>query len=766
MLTAEERILLHLLAHVRRAERFEVPFELSQAGIALSVSVRRSHVSATLTEMERRGLVAMRLAHLEGGGRRRKVYMLTPSGAQVAEAMRQRVAGTPVRVRGASGERTLPLGQVVPLAPRGTSLLDLALWAEAGVLDLDTAPRRTPPPGAAPRRFHGRADELAAARDFLRSDAACLAVRGLPGVGKTALLARVAEGADVGTLWVRVTEWTTPEAVLASLAAKLRSLGRPIEPPEGTGAVDAVLSRVAAEAAGTPFLVVLDDVHKAQESLVKLLPAIVAALRGTRAKLVVAGRRIPPFYTRREVALEGVVREVELTGLDEASALRLAEDRGVPPEKRAEVVAVTKGHPLFLELMAASGGRGLTDVRAYLREEVASRLDPREQEILAALAVHRQSVAVDAIASEVTDVGWLEGLAERCLVRLGDGAADMHDLLREFFYARLTTPQRLRLHAAAAVYYESRPEPESRVEMLFHLIHGGKPKEAASLLGGVGRSLAARGLQDEVLRLIALLDLRALDPTDRVPLLLLRGDVRSTRGDWASAQEDFDEAASLAEDLGDRRGQARGVFELGVLEYRRGDFDAARGRYERALQLVGGADEAVRARILNALGILEWQAGNLGGAADLYRRSREAYEEAGDLAGVAGAMNNLGILRWQQEDVDGALAHYADALRLSEELGDDRTVAILYNNIGEAYRRKGDAGNAAKFYERSLALAEKLGFLWQVGEVHRNLGRLLGDERAVAHLERALAIFENLGARRDRDEVARLLEARRGVPLR
>jgi len=316
------------------------------------------------------------------------------------------------------------------------------------------------------------------------------------------------------------------------------------------------------------------------------------------------------------------------------------------------------------------------------------------------------------------------------------------------------------------VYYESRPEAESRVEMLFHLIHGGEPKEAASLLGGVGRSLAARGLQDEVLRLIALLDLRALDPTDRVPLLLLRGDVRSTRGDWASAQEDFDEAASLAEDLGDRRGQSRGVFELGVLEYRRGDFDAARTRYERALELVGGTDEAVRARILNALGILEWQAGNLEGAADLYRRSREAYEEAGDLAGVAGAMNNLGILRWQQEDVDGALAHYADALRLSEELGDDRTVAILYNNIGEAYRRKGDAANAAKFYERGLALAEKLGFLWQVGEVHRNLGRLLGDERAVAHLERALAIFENLGARRDRDEVARLLEARRGVPLR
>ena len=54
MLTAEERILLHLLEHVRRADRFEVPFAMSQSGIALAVSVRRSHVSATLSEMEKR----------------------------------------------------------------------------------------------------------------------------------------------------------------------------------------------------------------------------------------------------------------------------------------------------------------------------------------------------------------------------------------------------------------------------------------------------------------------------------------------------------------------------------------------------------------------------------------------------------------------------------------------------------------------------------------------------------------------------------------
>jgi len=333
----------------------------------------------------------------------------------------------------------------------------------------------------------------------------------------------------------------------------------------------------------------------------------------------------------------------------------------------------------------------------------------------------------------------------------------MHDLLREFFYSRLTTPQRLRLHGLAASHYEARAEPEARIEMLYHLIQAGRTKDAAVLLGGIGRSLAGKGLQDDVLKLLGSIDLRALEPAHRVPLLLLRGEVQSVRGEWPGAQESFDETRSLAEDLGDRRGQARAVLELGVIEYRHGDFNVARTLFDRALTIVGDADSAIVARILNALGILEWQAGNLDAAADLYRRSRMAYEAVGDAAGVAGALNNLGILRWQRDDVDGALSDYADALRLSEELGDHRTVAILYNNIGEAYRRKGDAANAAKFYERSLVLSEKLGFLWQMGEVHRNLGRLRTDARGLEHLRRALSIFEGLGARRDRDEVQRLL---------
>jgi tetratricopeptide (TPR) repeat protein len=285
-------------------------------------------------------------------------------------------------------------------------------------------------------------------------------------------------------------------------------------------------------------------------------------------------------------------------------------------------------------------------------------------------------------------------------------------------------------------------------------------REAADLIAGIGKSLASDGFGEDVLRLIGMADMKALEPPERLQLLMLQGDLLSLHGEWPRARECFAESASIAEALADDRGWARAVLELGVLDYRHGDHAAAREQYRKALEIVGGEDLSTTARIHNALGILEWEAGDLTKATMLYESSKSAYDAAGDQAGVAGALNNLGILRWQQGDTDGALTLYAEALTLSEELGDRRTVAILYNNIGEAYRRKKDAENARKFYERSLSLSETLGFLWQMGEVHRNLGQLLDSTAGRTHLSQARDIFDSLGAERDAARVAELMEQR------
>ena len=96
---------------------------------------------------------------------------------------------------------------------------------------------------------------------------------------------------------------------------------------------------------------------------------------------------------------------------------------------------------------------------------------------------------------------------------------------------------------------------------------------------------------------------------------------------------DFDRAESLAQRsldrfvrLDDERGQSRALRRLGLAASGRGDYDSARERYERGLQLAEAAGDKNDLYILqHFLGDLERYAGNL-------NRSRLLLEEALQLA--------------------------------------------------------------------------------------------------------------------------------------
>jgi hypothetical protein len=78
--TAIVRALIHLLDHIRGRYKAVFPQEITQAGIALVLKTRRSHVSTTLSSLARKGYVEDRLGRIENGSRRRKVYFLTFKG--------------------------------------------------------------------------------------------------------------------------------------------------------------------------------------------------------------------------------------------------------------------------------------------------------------------------------------------------------------------------------------------------------------------------------------------------------------------------------------------------------------------------------------------------------------------------------------------------------------------------------------------------------------------------------------------------------------
>lgn len=87
-LTVAERILLHISQHQKLKDCYDVPFDVSQDGIAQALLISRAHAAVELKKLKESGEVQERLAHIKRGKNKRKVYFLTSAGEEETAKIR------------------------------------------------------------------------------------------------------------------------------------------------------------------------------------------------------------------------------------------------------------------------------------------------------------------------------------------------------------------------------------------------------------------------------------------------------------------------------------------------------------------------------------------------------------------------------------------------------------------------------------------------------------------------------------------------------
>ena len=107
----QERILLHLRDYVDHTDKVEVPFALSQMGIANAVAIARSNVPRAIAGMREQGHLIERQAHVSGVSRKRKAYFLTEEGTRIADDIWAKVSTQKIRMIHPDGRsETMELG--------------------------------------------------------------------------------------------------------------------------------------------------------------------------------------------------------------------------------------------------------------------------------------------------------------------------------------------------------------------------------------------------------------------------------------------------------------------------------------------------------------------------------------------------------------------------------------------------------------------------------------------------------------------------------
>ena len=253
-------------------------------------------------------------------------------------------------------------------------------------------------------------------------------------------------------------------------------------------------------AAERPLLLVFEDIHWADASLLDLLESLAARVREAPVLLLALAR---PELLERRPGWSAAVRSattLDLAPLSAADSVRLASHlaSGEGADLIGALAERGEGNPLFIEeLVAAAAERGdavLEDLPGTVRTTIAARLD--------ALPAPARSIALDA--SVVGRVFWrgalrepngatldqaLEMLEDRDLVwreptsRIeGDRQYIFkHMLIREVAYATLPRATRRARHAEAATFIERTSGDrivESARPLAYHLREAGESRRA------------------------------------------------------------------------------------------------------------------------------------------------------------------------------------------------------------------------------------------------------------------------------------------------
>ncbi|WP_336205509.1 ATP-binding protein [Nonomuraea sp. LPB2021202275-12-8] len=477
--------------------------------------------------------------------------------------------------------------------------------------------------------FVGRVAPLRRIADALRDAGAGRAelvlVTGESGIGKTALAGRAAEdAARDGWRTVWATCWDGAPA-LWPWAQVVRAVvdDHDVDPGEELGRlVPGLPAPVAAEQddlarlrlfdavarlleRAAPLLVVIDDLHWADPSSLRLLEFVAGAHR-TAPLTVVAVYRPDELAAGGLASVATRAQAVHLGGLDAAETTELvaqlageraAREWGEPVFRRAG------GHPFFTRELAhalASGGGG-AGVPAVVGEVIArrvSRLTPACAAMLEVAAVAGVELRLDLL-SEVMELepGQAADLvAEACgagILLAGPRPRFAHDLYRESI-GRTLAPARLRsLHHALGVGLTDRTAVPAEIarHLALAMPQGDIRQVTRWALTAAKADSARLAFAEAAAQAERVLDQAEaagcpLPADDRVDLLVAAGDARLRAGEAAAARQHLDSAWSIATGLGDPARQGAVALALTGL--------GARFAMPRTV-LVNALDQAYRA---------------------------------------------------------------------------------------------------------------------------------------------------------------------------
>jgi DNA-binding CsgD family transcriptional regulator/tetratricopeptide (TPR) repeat protein len=663
----------------------------------------------------------------------------------------------------------------------------------------------------------GRDAELAAAHAVVDravdGEAGLLLVGGEAGIGKTRLVEEVAAYArrrGMRVLSGRCVQLGPEGLPFAPIAEALRELVRETgrdRLPEVLGPARELVGRLVfatGDSAGEraplatsqllelalglverlsedrPLLLVIEDLHWADQSTLELASFLAHNLRGVPVALVMTyrsdevGRRHPLRTLLAAWERSRAILHLDLTRLNKDGVrAQLTGILGSAPDDRTLELVYdrSEGNAFLVEEMLSvvrSGDpRGLPP---SLRDVLLARVDqlgPGAIRMLRLAAVAGRSVperllvAVSGLDEEAATAALREAVDVQLLVvdAAGYGYAFRHALARDAVYDDLLPGERVRLHTAYAEALSREPQllrdtgASVAASLAYHAYAALDLPRAfeASMLAG-REALAAMAPREALTQYERALQIWPRVPPAERPSGVDQAEVLELAGEAAYHAGDINRAASLLDEArAELPADAPAARRAHVLERcARAHRDAGRAAFslELLLEALGLLPDApmtaIRAEVLAALASSAMRGGRFVDGEKYARQVVETARQIDEPRIEADALVSQGTAQAQLSSPEDGIGAIRRGIELAISAGENYTALRGYVNNADLFEALGRSTEAAQTAEEGLALAQRVGFLGSIG------GYLAGNlAESLLHLgdwERSRVVLDEAAA--------------------
>jgi len=742
LLNPKDRVVLHLSAYKVQRKKYDMPLAVTREGIAKATGVGLSHASRQISELKEKGYLITVNGRAKGKNRNQDFYFLNAKGKKYANSLEKRMKKMQIRIIGVHDPpQKMGLYEALVYLKNANipdvSELDICKFtSEKGVMDIkdleksrkkrhidftERVPKIT--------HFFGREEELNKLKEWIadKEKHNIIFIHGMAGIGKTTLAAKLIEDFQESKhlFWHDFNELDTLRGILLKLADFLAELDNDhleLFMRTRTALDFYEITRILGKSIGKlDAIIIFDDFQKSNDQIRKFFVYFLGMLSPySQTKMLVLSREIVPFYDSRDVLDKKTVAELRLEGLDFESTKKLLSEKGIDRQDFEEIYMFTAGNPLFLEFFQSKG-----HLERFVHDELFSKLDENERKILGCLSIYRYPVLEEVLAvHDVIDLEILYTLTQKSLVKLdAKNRHFLHDIIKRFFYTRMSRSKRKNFHRLAAKWYENENEASHLIEAIYHYQEAGDLNSASTLAIESSSLIMDCGYATDLLVILERFEESDLEPKVWAEILFIMGKNSYMVGEWKKALRYLTECSDLVTVIHNDELKVRAVCQSGHILEEHNELEKALGTFKNGLLIskkinfLYGIAESYR-----GVGRTYWRMSNHEKAIDNYKKSLKISIKEG-YNGLSGSTYiDLGNAYDERCELKKAVECYDKSITLLAKDNNVNETARAYGNLGVTYRHYNKYDEAIKYHKKQLDLLKNSDHMIQIGYGHSWVG--------------------------------------------